>query len=197
MFLWYLWFSWRDRQCIKKQRHHFAYKVHIGQSYGSSSSHVWTWELDHKEGQLPKYWCFWKVVLEKTLESPLDRKEIKPINPKGNQLWIFIGRTDAGSWSSNILATWCEQRAHWKRPWCWGRLRAGGEEVTEDKMAGWHHQLNGHESELRDVVKDRGAWHAAVHGVAKSRTWLSDRITTNVHQQRNGEWRCGTHTVEY
>ena len=85
----------KPRQCIKKQRHHFSDKCPYSQSYGFSSSHVEMWELDHKEGWAPKNWCFWTVVLEKTLESPLDWKEIKPVNPKGNQCWIFIGRTDA------------------------------------------------------------------------------------------------------
>ena len=72
-----------------------------------------------------KNWCFWTVVLEKTLESPLDSKEVKPVNPKGNQPWIFTGRTDAGS--SNTFTTWCKELTHWKRPWCWERLKAGGE----------------------------------------------------------------------
>ena len=85
----------KPRQCIKKQRHHFANKAPYSQSYGFSRSHVWMWELDHKGGWAPKNWCFWIVVLEKTLESLLDSKEIKPVNPKGNQPWIFIGRTDA------------------------------------------------------------------------------------------------------
>ena len=92
------------------------------QSYGFSSSHVWMWELDHKEGWVPKNWYFWTVVLEKNLESPLDCKEIQPVHPKGNQSWICIGRT-CWSWSSNILATWCEELTHWKRPWCWERLK--------------------------------------------------------------------------
>ena len=87
-----------------------------------SSSHVWMWELDHKESRALKNWCFWNVVLEKTLNSPLEGKETKPVNLKGNQSWIFIGRTDAED-----LATWCEELTHWKRPWCWGRLKAGGE----------------------------------------------------------------------
>ena len=86
---------WWPRQHIKKQRHYFADEGPSSQSYGFSRSHVWMWELDHKESWAPKNWCFWTVVLEKTLESPLDCKEIKPINPKGNQSWIFIGRTDA------------------------------------------------------------------------------------------------------
>ena len=85
----------KPRQCIKKQRHLFANKCPSSQSYGFSSSHVWMWELDHKESWAPKNWCFWTVVLEKTLESPLDSKEIQPVHPKGNQSWIFIGRTDA------------------------------------------------------------------------------------------------------
>ena len=85
----------KTRQYIKRQRHHFANKGPCSQSYGFSSGHVRMRELDHKEGWTPKHWCFWAVVLEKTLESPLDCKEIKLVNPKGNQPWIFIGRTDA------------------------------------------------------------------------------------------------------
>ena len=80
---------------MKKQRRYFANKVPSSQSYGFSSSHVWIWELDYKENWAPKNWCFWIVVLEKTLESPLDSKEIQQVHPKGNQSWIFIGRTDA------------------------------------------------------------------------------------------------------
>ena len=92
--------TWKEsydkaRQWIKKQRHHFADKGPYSQSYGFSSGHVWIWELDHKEGWVPKNWCFQTVVLEKTLESPLDIKEIKPVYPYGKQPWIFIGRTDA------------------------------------------------------------------------------------------------------
>ena len=85
----------QPRQHIKKQTHYFAYKGPSSQSYGFSSIHVWMRELDHKEIWAPKNWCFWSVVLEKTLESPLDCKEIKLVNPKGNRSWIFIGRTDA------------------------------------------------------------------------------------------------------
>ena len=85
----------KPRQYIRKQAHHFADKGPSSQSYGFSSSHLWMWELDCKEGWAPKNWCYSIVVLEKTLESPLDCKEIKPVNPKGNQSWIFIGRTDA------------------------------------------------------------------------------------------------------
>ena len=85
----------KPRQHTKKQSYYFANKGWYSLSYGFSSSQVWMWELDHKEGWVPKNWCFWTVVLEKTLESPLDCKEIKPVNPKANKSWIFIGRTDA------------------------------------------------------------------------------------------------------
>ena len=85
----------KPKQHIKKQRHHFADKGPYSQSYGFSSSHVWIWELDYKESWALKNWCFWTMVLEKTLESPLNYKEMQPVNPKGNQSWIFIGRTDA------------------------------------------------------------------------------------------------------
>ena len=117
--------------CIKKQRHYFADKGPHNQSYSFSSSHIWMWELDHKESWVPKNRCFWNVVVEKTLESPLDCKEIKPVNPKGNQSWVFIG-----GWSSNTLATWCEELTHWKRPWCWERLMAGGEGDNR-RQDGW------------------------------------------------------------
>ena len=85
----------QPRQYIKKQRHYFANKGLSSQSYGFSSSHVWMWDLDCKESWVPKNWCFWTVVLEKILESPLEYKDIQPAHPKGNQSWIFIGRTDA------------------------------------------------------------------------------------------------------
>ena len=83
------------RQYVKKQSHYFANKGPSSQSYGFPGSHVWMWELDYKESWVTKNWCFWTVVLEKTLESPLDSKEIQPVHPKGNQSWIFIERTDA------------------------------------------------------------------------------------------------------
>ena len=118
---------------IKMQRHHFVDKGLYGQSYGFCSTHVQMWELDHKEGWALKNWYFQTVVLEKPLEHPLDCKEIKPVNPKGNQPWMFTRKDWCWSWSSNILATWCEELIHWKIPWCWERLRAGGEGVDR----GW------------------------------------------------------------
>ena len=110
-------------------------KVHLVKAMVFSSGHVWLWELDYKESWALKKWCFWTVVLENILESPLDCKEIKSVNPKGDQSWIFIGRTDTESWNSNTLATWCEL-THWKRPWCWERLKAGGE-VGDRGWDGW------------------------------------------------------------
>ena len=91
----------------------------------------------YKESWAPKNWCFWTVMLEKTLESPLDCKEIKPVHLKGNQPWIFIRRTDAEAKTPNTLATWCEELTHWKRPWCWERLKAGGKGATEDEIIRW------------------------------------------------------------
>ena len=117
----------QPRQHIKKQRYYFANKGLPSQGYGFSSSHVWMWELDYKESWVPKNWCFWTVVLEKTLEIPLDCKEIQSANPKGNQPWIFIGRTDVEA-ETPMLATLCEELTHLKRPWCWERLKAGQEE---------------------------------------------------------------------
>ena len=110
----------------KNQRHYFTNKGPSSQSYGFSSSHVWMWELGYKDNWAPKNWRFWTVVLEKTLESPLDWKEIQPVLPKGNQYWVFIGRTDAEA-ETNTLVTWLEELTHLKRPWCWERLKAGGE----------------------------------------------------------------------
>ena len=85
------------------------------------------WELDYKESWAPKNWCFWTVVLEKTLQSPLDCKEIQPVHSKGNQYWTVFGRTDAEAEAPILWATWCEELIHWKRPWCWERLKVGGE----------------------------------------------------------------------
>ena len=135
------------RQHIKKQRHCFASKGRYGQSYGFSSSHVWMWELDHKEVWALKNWCFWSVVLEKTLESPLDCTEIKPVNPKGNQHWIFIGRTDAEA-ETPIL--WSPDAKNWltgKDPDAGKDWRQEDKGTTEDEMVRWHHWLNGHEFE--------------------------------------------------
>ena len=141
------------------------------------------WELDRKEGQVQQNWCFWTVVLEKILESPLDCKEINPVNFKGNQPWIFIGGTDA---EAEVPKLWPLNVKNWligKDPDAgkdWGQEVKG---VTEDEMVGWHHQLNGHGfGWTLGVGDDREGWHTAVHGVTKSRTWLSDWTELNWSQ---------------
>ena len=136
------------------------------------------WELDYKENWVLKNWCFLTVVLEKTLESPLDCKEIQLVHPKRDQSWIFIGRTDAEAETPNTLATWWEELTHLKRPWCWERLKAGGEGVDRG-WDGWMASPTQRTSlsMLRELVMDREAWRAAVRGVTKSRTRLKDWAT--------------------
>ena len=144
----------KPRQHIKKQRHYFANKGPSNQGYGFSSSHAWMWELDYKESWVPKNWCFWTVVLEKTLESPLDCKEIQPVHPKGNQSWIFIGRTDAAA-ETPIL--WPPDAKNWligKDPDAGKDWRWEEKGMTEDEMAGWHHQLSEYEFESTPGVGD-------------------------------------------
>ena len=133
----------QSRQHIKKQRHYSANKGPSGQGYCFSSSHVWMWELDYKESWTPKNWCFWTVVLEKTLESPLDCKEIQTVNPKGNQSWLFIGRTDAEAeapilWPPDVK-NWLIGRDSDARKY-WRQEEKG---MTEDEMVGWLHWLGG------------------------------------------------------
>ena len=134
----------QPRQHIKKQRHYFGPS---SQSYGFSSSHVWIWELDYKESWALKNRCFWTAVLEKTLESPLDCKEIKPVNPEGNQSWLFIGRTDVEAETPILWPPHVKNWLIWKDPdagkdWRW--VEKG---ITQDKMVGWYHQLDGCEFE--------------------------------------------------
>ena len=150
---------------------------------------MYRWEPDHKEGWAPKNWYFWTVVLEKTLESPLDSKEIKPVNPNGNQSWMFIDWKDwCWRWSSNTLATWCEEVTHWKRPWFWERLRARGE-GGDRGWDGWMASLTQWPwvGANPNTVKYRKVWRAAVHGVAKSRTRLSHLTTTTT--TKGESWR--------
>ena len=130
--------------------------------------------LDYKESWAPKNWCFWTVVLENTLDSPLNCKEVKPVHPKGNQSWIFIGRTDAEAETPIIWPPDANSQLSGKDPDAgkdWGQEEKG---VAEDEMVGWHHWLNGQEFEQTPRVSDRqGRLAAAVHGVTKSRTQLS------------------------
>ena len=132
-------------QHIKKQRHYFANKgPSSSQSYGFSSSQVWMWEMDYKESWAQKIWCFWTVVLEKTLESPLDCKEIQPVN-KGNQSWIFIGRTDAEFETPILWSPDAKSQLIGKDPDAGKDWRREEKGMTEGEMVGWHHWLNGHD----------------------------------------------------
>ena len=130
-----------------KTTHYFANKGPSGQGYGFSSGHVWMWELDCEESWAPKIWCFWTVVLEKTLDSPLDCKEIQPVHPKGDPSWMFIGRTDAAA-ETPIL--WPPHVKSWligKDPDTWRDWGQEEKGIAEDEMARWHHRLDGHEFE--------------------------------------------------
>ena len=134
----------KPRQHIKKQ----------SPSYGFSNSHVWMWELDHKESWVPKNWCFWTVVLEKTLQSPLDSKEIQPVHRKGDQSWVFIGRTDVEAETPILWPPHAKSRLIWKDPNAGKDWRQEEKGSTEDQMVGWHHRLDGHEFEQAPGVGD-------------------------------------------
>ena len=139
------------RQCIKQQRYYFANKGLSSQNSGFSSSHVGMWGLDYEESWAPKNWCFWTVVLEKTLENPLDCQEIQPIHPEGNQSWIFFGRTHAEA-ETPIL--WPPDVKNWligKDPDVGKDWRQEEKGMKEDEMVGWHHWLNG-------VWVNSGSW---------------------------------------
>ena len=136
--------SWQEsddkpRQCVEKQRHYSAEKGPYSQGYGLPSGHIWLWVLDHKEGRMPKNWCLQTVVLEKTSESPLYSKEIKPVNLKGDQPWIFTGKTDA---KAEALVFWSTD----VHRWLIGKVPNAGKDqgqeekkAPEDEMAEWHH----------------------------------------------------------
>ena len=168
----------KPRQHIKKQRHYFADKGPSSQSYGFSSGHVWMWELDHKESWTPKNWFFWTVVLEKTPESPLDCKEIKPVNPKVNQHSIYIGRTDSEGeapilWPPDVRSWFIRKDLDAGKDW-WQEEKG----KTENKMVGWHHWLKGHESEQTPGVGDGqgglvccGSWGRKESDITERLNW--------------------------
>ena len=181
-------FSWKKgydkpRQHIKKQRHHFVDKGPSSQSYGFSSSHVQMWELDHKEGWVPKKWCFWTVVLEKTLESPLDSKDIKPVNPKENQPWIPLeGLMLKFQYFGHLM----QRTNSLEKTLMLGKSesRRGSGQQRMRRLDGITESINMSLSKLQDIVKDRKVRHPAVPEVTMIRPWLSN-WTTAKHKNAN------------
>ena len=164
----------QPRQHIKKQKHYFANKDPSSQSYGFPSSHVWMWKLDYKESWAPKSWCFWTVVLEKTLESPLDCKEIQPVHSEGDQSWIFIGGTDTEAEAPILWPPVVKSQLIGKDLMLGkieGRRRRGQQRTKW--LDGITDSTNMNLNKLREMVEGRGAWHAAVHGVTKSQHSLA------------------------
>ena len=197
---------YQPRQHIKKERHYFANKSPSSQGYGFSSSHVWMWELNYKENWALKNWCFWTVVLEKTLESLLDFNEIQPVHPKGDQSWMFIWRTDVKAETPILWPPNMKSWVIWKDPDAGKDWRQEEKWMTEDEMVGWHHQLNGQWV----CVNSRSWWWIRRPGMLRSSwgckesettewlNWLKNQIVhkgeimvrflLHQHSERNVSW---------
>ena len=180
---------------MKKQRHYFANKGPSSQGYGFSCGHVWMWKLDYKESWVQKNWCFWTLVLEKTLESPLDCKEIQRVHSKGDQSWVFIGRTDAKAETPILRPPDVKSWLIWKTLMLGkieGRRRRGRQRMRW--LDGITDSVDMGLGELWELVMDREALHAAVHGVTERWTQLSDwtdpdrRLQENVSRSNLGSW---------
>ena len=179
----------QPRQHIKKQRHYFSDKGPSSQSYGFSSSHIWMWELNHKESWVLKNWWFWTMVLEKTLESPLDCKEIKPVTPKGNQPWIFTGRTDPEA-EAPILWSDVKNWLTGKDPDAGKDWRQEEKGTTEDEMIGRHHWLDGHEFEQAPGASDGAGslaccspWDSKMSDTTEWLSWIEPNWDTAMRSE--------------
>ena len=175
---------WQTRTAYKKQRHYFANKGPSSQSYGFSSSHVWMWELDHKESWLLKNWCFPTGVLVKILESSFNCKDIKLVDPKGNQAWIFIWRTDAEAEAPVLWPPDAKSQLTGKVPDAGKYLRQKQKGMAEDKMVRLlvmfiTDSMNMNLSKLWEIIGDRGTWWAIVHGIVQLSNWTTSALKKN------------------